>query len=117
MFSRLISIALLACCTAIGGLVPPAQAQTHVGLANPSFESPLDPAADWTPMIVPASGGYPGGYPGSDPLFDPTNACPDPTSDAHSRRRVCVVGTDSFQVTEGGSTRTETVTPLHGAKM
>lgn len=112
MFSRAIT-AVLAACFVLLGCSTMAHAQTHVGLANPSFETALNPAADWTPLIVPAAGGYPGEY----PSFDPSTPCPADSDPEQARRRICVVGADSFDVTQGSTTRTETVTPIDGAKM
>jgi hypothetical protein len=77
--------------SAVGWAVP-------VGLQNPSFETALNPATDWTAQRI-TSGG----------TVEPGTCTPgDP-------RSICVVGADSFTDADKGVAYT--VTPRDGAKM
>ncbi|MCU0278686.1 MAG: carboxypeptidase-like regulatory domain-containing protein [Candidatus Nanopelagicales bacterium] len=79
------------------GTATTTSAGVPVGLQNASFETPLNPATDWTAQRVLSNGTV------------ETATC------AADQRSVCVVGTDSFTDADKGVAYT--VTPRDGTKM
>ena len=79
-----------------------------VGLQNPSFEQPLGSASDWTATVYDESG---------DVVRSGANACPSGLSTIEAQRRICRVGTDSFEVTDVDGPREITVSPIDGSSM
>jgi secreted trypsin-like serine protease len=79
-----------------------------LGLQNPSFEQPLGSEHDWTTTIYDAEG---------DIVRSGSQACPDGLGEFEAQRRICRVGTDAFDVFEGGETKAVSVSPLDGGSM
>ncbi len=79
-----------------------------LGLQNPSFEQPLGSVSDWNATVYDASG---------DIVRSGADACPSGLDSIEMQRRVCRVGTDTFEVTDVDGPRQVTVSPLDGSSM
>jgi secreted trypsin-like serine protease len=79
-----------------------------LGLQNPSFEQPLGSVSDWNATVYDFSGNV---------VRSGDGACPDGLDSVEMQRRVCRVGTDSFEVTDVDGPRQITVNPLDGSSM
>jgi len=79
-----------------------------VGLQNPSFEQPLSGSTDWSATVYDADGNV---------VRSGSTVCPDDLDQDEMRRRICRVGADSFDVFDGGETKTIAVSPLDGDSM
>ncbi len=79
-----------------------------LGLQNPSFEQPLSSASNWAATVYDSGGNV---------VRSGSNACPSGLSEAEAQRRICRVGTDSFQVIDSGVSKDIVVSPLDGDSM
>lgn len=76
-----------------------------LGLQNPSFEQPLGSVSDWNGAVYDEQGNV---------VRSGSRVCPEDVFGTDAQRRICRVGTDSFEVNDNGVFKEVSVSPLDG---